>query len=262
MVWLAAGSIDYLSGCELALALLYVLPIIVATWYLGRVEGAMIAVLSSIAVIIPDILESGLATEHPCYLPWKWIACCGGFLLVFFIMHGMHNRLEAERRLARLDSLTGLLNRRAFSETLDNLLHENGRQGRPLSLAYLDVDDFKSINDELGHMGGDRVLELVAEVLASNSRSGDFVARIGGDEFALLLPDAPRLDAERLIGRLHDSLTERFAAERLVASCSIGVVTFTSPPSTSRDAMMMADSVMYRVKDHGKNAVAFQVAES
>lgn len=259
--WFAAGATDILSGCEFTLALLYLFPITLATWYIGKLSGGMIAVLSSLAVVIPDIVESGLLIEHPCYLPWKWFASSAGFLLVMVVMHALRKRLEIEGRLARRDSLTGLLNRRAFSEQLAELLKRVEGSGRPLSLAYLDVDDFKSINDDLGHHVGDRVLEVAGEVLAGSCRSGDIVARIGGDEFALLLPESERLDAEGLIARLQESLTRAFEAERLTATFSIGVVTFLTPPHTSDAAMMMADKVMYRVKGRGKNAVDFQVAD-
>ncbi len=260
--WVAAGAADILTGCEVALAVLYVFPITLATWYLGKRSGALVGALSSILVVGPDMLESRLAIDHPCYLPVKWSASCGAFLLIVFAMNTLRSRLDHERQLARRDSLTGLLNRRAFSELLDEYLRQADHARRPLSLAYLDVDDFKTINDDIGHHGGDHVLELVGDLLARNCRTGDVVARVGGDEFALLLPDAERLDAERLIARLQDSLNRTFADDRQVVTCSIGVVTFQTPPRSSKVAMMMADTVMYRVKSQGKNAVDFVVAEA
>lgn len=262
LVWGAVSATDYLSGCEIALAILYLVPITMATWYAGRGFGLLVSLLSTLAVIAPDVVESGLFVHHPCYLPWKWFIYCGVFLFVVILMNSLHAHLENERRLARLDSLTGLLNRRAFSELLELYLGRAAYECSPLSLAYLDLDDFKTINDDFGHHGGDHVLETVGGVLTKNCRSGDVVARIGGDEFALLLPNSERLDAENLIARLRESLMQTFSSGHLAVTCSIGVVTFRTLPKGSDEAMRIADSVMYRVKSQGKNAVDFLVAET
>jgi diguanylate cyclase (GGDEF)-like protein len=115
---------------------------------------------------------------------------------------GLRDRGDQAEQIARIDDLTGLWNRRAFTEALDAELVRARRDGTPLSLVLADVDAFKAVNDAQGHQVGDACLQLVADALRSALRAGDACFRWGGDEFALLLPDTPRADAGRVCERI------------------------------------------------------------
>ncbi|MQA74239.1 MAG: diguanylate cyclase [Solirubrobacterales bacterium] len=164
--------------------------------------------------------------------------------------------LEAElREAANRDPLTGLKNRRGFEERLDDRLAYARRYGTGGALLLLDLDDFKSVNDSLGHHAGDELLRGLASHLADGLRTTDVFARYGGDEFALLLPDADAAEAEtvadRLI-RLSRSLVIVFEAQELSRTVSVGVVALDRGGRTSeRDLFIAADRAMYRAKAAG-----------
>jgi diguanylate cyclase (GGDEF)-like protein len=171
----------------------------------------------------------------------------------------LRDRLADEQQRARRDPLTGVLNLRAFQERIDYSLALSARDGQPLTLAYVDLDDFKRINDVHGHTGGDLVLATIGGVLAEAVRNTDTVARVGGDEFALLFPGTGSAGAADVISKLRQRLAERLTAAGLQATCSIGAVTYLHPPQGAAQALAAADRLMYQVKRSGKNAIAFGV---
>lgn len=164
-----------------------------------------------------------------------------------------------ERQLARTDSLTGLYARRAFEERLRHDLALGKRRRSAISLAYLDLDDFKAVNDTHGHAEGDQALQTVGRILRTAVREADTAARLGGDEFAVLLPDTDRLGAEQLMTKLEHDLGKALEAWQI--TCSIGVTTFVEPAVSATAAVAAADMLMYEVKRQGKNAVAYRVIE-
>jgi diguanylate cyclase (GGDEF)-like protein len=167
--------------------------------------------------------------------------------------------LEAELRTrAWHDPLTGLANRALFSDRVDNALARRSRDGRPLAVAFLDLDDFKSINDTLGHTAGDLLLRGIGERLVEAVRPGDTVARFGGDEFALLFEGADAVTAQRIADRIIHSLLPPFQvlAEDVHARASIGVV-LGDGHETSEDLLSAADTAMYVAKARGKSRVEF-----
>jgi diguanylate cyclase (GGDEF)-like protein/PAS domain S-box-containing protein len=163
--------------------------------------------------------------------------------------------LESElRTLAWHDPLTGLANRALFADRVDNALTRRSRQPRPLAVAFLDLDDFKSINDTLGHAAGDLLLNGVGERLNACVRPGDTVARFGGDEFALLLEDADGPVAEAVAGRIIAQLLRPFRIldQEVHARASVGVALGHGTESTD-DLLSGADTAMYVAKSRGKS---------
>jgi diguanylate cyclase (GGDEF)-like protein len=182
--------------------------------------------------------------------------------VVIYLLDSLHQQIELAHELARTDGLTGLFNRRAFLEHLQYRLDLAARSGKPITVAYIDLDDFKRINDWRGHQEGDRVLKLISRTLTMSIRRTDIIARLGGDEFALLMDGANRSSAEHFIAKLRIALDESFVGEPYIVTCSIGCMTFQMPPNNADIALAAADRLMYRVKRQGKNAVFFSVFDS
>jgi diguanylate cyclase (GGDEF)-like protein len=154
------------------------------------------------------------------------------------------------RHLAFHDALTGLPNRALFRNRLEHALDLHSRDGRALAVLFLDLDDFKEVNDTLGHTAGDHLLIRIAERLHGATRTGDTVARLGGDEFAVLLETGgdPCRSAERLTGALRDPFF--VAGHTIEAKASIGVVRLTprDPTVAADELLIRADTAMYAAK--------------
>jgi diguanylate cyclase (GGDEF)-like protein/PAS domain S-box-containing protein len=163
--------------------------------------------------------------------------------------------LQAERREARLDFLTGIPNRRTFYQDVESEAHRARRYGRPLTLAYIDVDNFKSMNDLFGHAKGDEVLKQVAGTIHSNIRVTDTAARLGGDEFAVLLPETDSQAADVVVSKIRSLLEQERSDRAWPISFSIGVVTFEKTLGSTQDMINKADELMYEVKRQGKNSM-------
>jgi diguanylate cyclase (GGDEF)-like protein len=193
-----------------------------------------------------------------------WVAALGdvGNQLGLFLKR---QRAEAElQRFARYDGLTGLPNRSFFLDTLDRTLSRARRRRSRLALIFLDLDGFKSVNDRLGHAAGDAVLQVMAERLRAGTRSSDLVARIGGDEFTVLVQNLARADDAALVARaLIDRLARPSSVEdqEISLGASAGIAVY---PEDGTDADMLlrnADLAMYRAKQEGRNTYRFFTAE-
>ena len=165
---------------------------------------------------------------------------------------------EALRRATRCDQLTGLLNRHAFFEAVDIELARCRREPRALSLVVLDVDHFKSVNDRHGHPTGDLVLQRIADVLASSFRAVDTVARVGGEEFVVLMPAAAAADARRVADRCRAAVAAMAVdgPDGPVPVTLSGGVAELDPDNDDFDALMQrADRALYRAKVGGRNRI-------
>ena len=160
-------------------------------------------------------------------------------------------RYSEARALADLDALTGLHNRRYFHETLAREVARANRYGRRLSLIVYDLDDFKAVNDRIGHLAGDAVLAEAAERLLSVTRSADVACRVGGDEFAVLMPETGSEDAELLAGRIARATSSRPVGAIPLLSLSAGVAEL-GHGDRPNDLFQRADDALYRAKEQGK----------
>jgi diguanylate cyclase (GGDEF)-like protein/PAS domain S-box-containing protein len=180
-------------------------------------------------------------------------------------VHDMRRRKEVERRLstlARTDSLTGLANRRYWREEADRRVAEAHIAGRNVGVLFLDLDNFKAVNDSLGHVAGDQLLKLVAQRLRRVVRSSDVIARYGGDEFLILLTDlASRGDVAIVARKLIEVVRKKFVldAGAAVIGVSVGAAVFPYDGGDTRSLLQAADSALYVAKSRGRNRVQFSV---
>ena len=177
----------------------------------------------------------------------------GLYLVVLGLLGMMRRERSGDQRAASTDQLTGAANARAFKETAGLEVERAQRYRNPISVAYLDIDDFKSINDALGHGEGDHVLAQTGHVLRSTLRTTDTAARIGGDEFAVLMPETGSAGAAALMERVRGELDRLMLADGGRVRFSIGLATFERPPASVDELMAAADGALYRAKRAGKD---------
>ncbi len=248
------GAIDYLTGFELSLSILYLIPVGLVSWYGPRWAGFLICGVSALMWLAADS-----AAGHP-YSRWVMpienaAVRLGFFLVTTHLLDTLRARLRREEILARTDGLTQVLNARAFTGVSERLLRLAERHRHPVALAYIDVDNFKAVNDTQGHSAGDRVLLTIAGTLARCIRSTDVLGRMGGDEFAALMPETGYAGAHTAVAKIHEELVRESAAHNWPIGFSIGVAVFPAAPPTVDEALKAADGLMYRVKQTGKNGV-------
>ena len=258
LVWLgvvgAVGVADAFTPAAVSMILLYLAPIGFATWFVGLWSGMVLsfagALIAGCAAAMEESERLGAAV-----LGWNGLMQLGASIALVLVLSALRNRLEAEESLARTDTLTKIPNRRAFFEVAQHELERARRNGRPLTLVYLDVDDFKDVNDRLGHAEGDALLVVVARTLRAGTRAMDSVARLGGDEFALLLPETNAEMAEALLDRVRAALLDGTADHGWNVRFSTGAAVFHAPAASVDEMMARADELMYAAKRSEKGSV-------
>jgi len=248
------GVLDYATGVELRVYPLYFLPLSVAAWALGR-RGAVLSSLLAASTWWAANLAAGMAFSEPRILYVNIFAQSLGFLTVSLLIGRVRELLDHERLLARVDGLTGLSNSRAFHEASQLLASLSRRHDRPIAIAFIDLDNFKCVNDRLGHARGDEVLRRVGACLRDQLRSSDVAARLGGDEFGICMPETTGAQAEIVLERIRAALTRVLDVKPCVVSASIGAVAWGRAPARLDEMITAADGVMYEVKRGGKDRV-------
>ena len=180
-------------------------------------------------------------------------------LLILFGVWLLYRRADRFKQLAETDALTGLGNRLRFRADLEAAVERAHRARQPLALAFIDVDDFKQINDRFGHPAGDKALRAAAAALRNTLRAGDAVGRFGGEEFLLILHSSEQGDgvslAERCRAAIHNIVLHSDDGERIPVSASIGVVTVKPGMNNVETLLKVADDALYHAKDKGRNRI-------
>ena len=215
-------------------------------------QTAWIAALYGVAVVLDDqqgaveLWVNGVATT------------LGVGLLVWVLRTRIAELLHRLEEAARTDQLTGLPNRRAFDERLAGELARVERSRGAISLLVVDLDRFKNLNDTAGHLSGDQALKVVAGVLRSSIRAGDWPARIGGDEFAVVLPGAGEAEATMVAERLRTGVAAAFATATVPLAASVGGAVRSGPRIDGEELRSDADRALYEAKRHGGATVRFR----
>ena len=252
------GALDYWTGYEIAFSIFYLLPVSFAAWLAGRTPAIYISILSAGTWLMAD-LSAGHTYGHYSIPVWNSIARLCVFLLIAYFLTFINKLLMDEKELARHDPLTGAANHRSFTELTSRELKRALRFKRPLSIAYMDIDNFKKINDTFGHSAGDSLLAVLADTIKKNTRTMDITARLGGDEFAIVMPETRAEQAKAATSKLQNIILEAMQKHDWAVTMSIGVVTCSIPPCSVDELIKMADNLMYSAKNSGKNSIKYVV---
>lgn len=254
----AISIFDHEVQIDLSLSVFYLVPIAIASWYVNRPLGIVLSLLCSLAWLWADTTAKQSAIF---FLPiWNASIRLSFFTLASDLISLQKRAYQKERGFARTDGLTGIYNRRFFRETLRLEIERSRRYKTSFALAYLDLDNFKAVNDRLGHQEGDRLLKILAHQLRETLRANDTVGRLGGDEFAILLSQIEPAKVHRSLERVQAQL-QASVSSRWSVGFSIGVVVFAQSPVSVEDAIAQADQVMYDIKKSGKNRLKLQMAQ-
>ncbi len=258
---LLVGLADYYTGADVALSLFYLTPIAAAAWYAGRGLGVALAFASAATWLLDEYLTRRMPLSPPLLL-WNGGVRLGTFLIVALLLSALRRTLEKERQLSRTDSLTGAANWRSFREQLEAEIERSRRYQHPFSLAYIDLDNFKTVNDSYGHSTGDQLLATTVQIMRQNLREYDIVARLGGDEFALLLPETDAPAARVILSRLREALLDEMQQEHCMVTFSIGVLTYQAGAEAADlpgadELLKTADQLMYTVKLGSKDEIVY-----
>jgi diguanylate cyclase (GGDEF)-like protein len=268
LIALVIGWIDYVTGLYLLLSLFYLFPITAVSWFCGRIYGLILAVFSALVLLVSDLIWY-MPTQYS-IVPY-WNAFVGGIIFIIIVigltrikqdMVIIRGIAEKEKALARTDSLTGIANVRAFYEALNSEIEKARRYDHPVTIAYMDLDDFKKINDSYGHLAGDEVLKDIADLIRRIIRNVDTEARLGGDEFAILLPETTMEEARSVIERLHMVVKEELRKKNWQVTISAGIASFVKTMPSADAMISRADALMYAAKISGKDRIEARVFSS
>jgi diguanylate cyclase (GGDEF)-like protein len=248
-----ACAADLLTPVELSLACFYLVPLAIATWAFGDRPGFLLAIAAGTCALA---VEKWGVQPYSSDVHAYWAA--GVRITLFAAFVWALDQVKVARSVlliqSQRDGLTGLYNRRAFTELAQAELRRAKRYGRPTSVVFLDVDDFKEHNDVHGHLEGDRVLATLGRVLQSG-RTFDVAARMGGDEFVLLMPETGGDAALAVLERVRQLVVEELRQVGQYVTFTAGVATFEVAPDTVADILRAADDLLYEGKRTGKDSV-------
>lgn len=238
--------IDVLTPAHIRLHLLYIFPLACIALHCARLGLVVAAVFSAAA------MQAFTFIIHHASLPELVTDSIVSFavtVLIVVLSRSLRENFLKIAKIAEYDSLTALRNRRSFSKSTMAEIARQTRYGGVFSLAIVDLDKFKELNDSKGHFAGDSALEIVARVLTRQTRNTDIIGRIGGDEFAILMPYTAKAACRQVCRNLMDIIATETKDAGFAVTASIGSVTFDQPPESLAIALQLADRAMYAVKN-------------
>jgi diguanylate cyclase (GGDEF)-like protein len=250
------GIVDFLMGYEMSFSVFYVLPVAIVTWLTNRRLGLVTSFVGAFVWLGAD-LTSGHTYSYPLIPIWNTLIRLAFFVIITLLLSALKKATERERKFARIDNLTGAANPRFFYDLAQMEIERFQRYKHPFTLAYIDLDNFKTVNDQFGHPTGDQVLRIVASSARKYLRKTDVIARLGGDEFALLLPETSEVSARVALSKIQSELLEEMRIGNWPITFSIGVLTCNVAPHTTEELVRMADELMYSVKHESKNSIKY-----
>jgi diguanylate cyclase (GGDEF)-like protein len=256
--WIA--TVDWITSYQYSLDPFYLILVGLVTWNCGWKWGLFFSIFSVINQTLIGMV-SGQSISDSAYFYVLNFNKLFSDVVVVALLARLKVLHEREKSSARVDFLTGASNNMGFHEALGVELARHRRDGESFSVAYLDCDNFKQVNDTFGHKMGDVLLVRVIETMNQHLRRTDVVARLGGDEFAIVLPKTNRSITHKIISKLRQELDAAMVARNWPVTFSIGVGIFLEVPKSEDDVISFTDQLMYRVKAAGKSNVIYDEFE-
>ena len=250
---------SYSTKVDLRFSFFYMVPIALCAWFVGKRAGIVFSFLCACAWALESLLERHFPSQEWPAIFWNTALLLAFFLMLSTILSALHDALQREKEAARLDALTRIPNRRFFFELAETEIQRVARYGGRFTVAYMDLDNFKQVNDRDGHETGDRVLVLTAEAMRRSLRVNDVLARLGGDEFIVLLPQTGATEADAVFRKLEEKLAAVMRQGKWPVTVSVGAATFEKPPDSVTQMVGIVDELMYAAKMSGKNRLEKRV---
>ncbi len=254
---LAIGGLDSITSYDISVSALYLLPIILIAWFEGGLPAAIISIFSAITWALSD-LASGHVYSHITVPLWNAAMVLGMFLIVAYSITAIKKLLRKEREHAHTDDLTGVANIRFFYEQARDEISKSAIDKRPLTFAYIDIDNLRNVNDTLGHIAGDYLLHEAAQVMRSTLRPTDIISRLGGSKFAILMPETENENATVIIYKVQEHLLDMVKHNRWPVTFSAGIVTCDNPICTIDELIKKAEDLMNASKKTGNIIATYE----
>jgi diguanylate cyclase (GGDEF)-like protein len=249
------GFLDHRTGHEISLSIFFLIPISLIVISVNFWAGVLTAVISSIIWYYNDI-TTGIKTSHWLIPVWNAVMRMGYFILHSFFLSRYMSQIRLNRKLACTDPLTGAFNSRYLKEKINEFSEGTNKKPRHLSVIFFDMDNFKQVNDERGHAEGDQLLITFVRIAQQHIPESGFLARIGGDEFALILDGKDSTKTREIVAMIMHEAAASFAHHAWPASLSAGAVTGSTKTGYAK-LSQLADHLLYRAKKAGKNHAVY-----
>jgi diguanylate cyclase (GGDEF)-like protein len=259
----AIGYLDFATGLEVSVSFFYLVPVALAAWFGPRSLSYLVASLSALVGQFSNDL-AGDHHSHWAITLWNDLFQFFFFLVVAQLLIQVRSSFQRAKTASQQDFLTGLPNRPTLLTRLEGELARASRTGQPIAVGYLDLDHFKQVNDRYGHSEGDRLLYLVGRAVRDELRRSDILARVGGDEFVVVLPECSGDSAAVVARKILDVISALSKANGWPVSASLGVVQIDRPKAFEEVGALIehADALMYEAKANGRNDFRLEVRKA
>ena len=255
------GIVDYITSFDISISFFYLAPILLAAWYIDRTTGVVLSITSAIIWFITSAITIPSRGIQIWVLIWNAAILLGFFLVSTVLLANLRRSLGRERKLARTDYLTGILNSRAFHEEANIEIARAKRSQKPFTIAYFELVNFKEITTRFGHAQEEKVLRFICRELSRYLRVTDVIGRMGGEEFIILFSETDQQNATSVIARLYSLLIAEIHKKEWPIMISMGVLTCNETTIELNKVLNEIDKMMYGAKRSGKSQITYRVLE-
>ncbi len=253
------GLINYFLGSEISFSIFYISSIYLVIWNSNNIaNGFIVSFLCTIVSLIIDLI-SGYKYSHFFIPYWNALIRLAFFILFLFLLYFFKKYYKKVLQLVKIDFLTNIYNIRAFYKLADLERNRAIRNKYYLTVCYIDLDNFKSVNDNFGHQAGNKLLKKIAYLIKVNLRITDIVARLGGDEFIILLPQTELDQSIGIMSKISNIVIDKIKRDKFSITMSIGIANFIKIPSSVDEMIQKADNLMYSAKMNRKNTIKSEI---